>query len=139
MGTQGYLERLKHNDQCSEVWWDSSPVIYAPYKKHLLDKYPAALAHIEQLMPDDISQPRGFSSVTTNPRLVTAALLDKREYWSSRFSLASLTPAELRKKLYNEVILEGAAALYTAVGIQLRPTAGSVRRSTPRTCAAASA
>ncbi|WP_017526725.1 transaldolase family protein [Pseudomonas fluorescens] len=111
MGTQGYLERLKHNDQCSEVWWDSSPVIYAPYKKHLLDKYPAALAHIEQLMPDDISQPRGFSSVTTNPRLVTAALLDKREYWSSRFSLASLTPAELRKKLYNEVILEGAAAL----------------------------
>jgi transaldolase len=77
----------------------------------LLDKYPAAARYIEQLMPDNLSQPWGLSSVTTNPRLVTAAILEKREYWSSRFNLASLSPAELRKQLYNEVIVEGAAAL----------------------------
>lgn len=111
VGTQGYIERLKRNDQCSEVWWDSSPVVYAPYKRHLLDKYPAAVAHIEQLMPDDLSQPWGLSSVTTNPRLVTAAILDKREYWSSRFNLAGLSCGALRNKLYNEVISEGASAL----------------------------
>ncbi|MBB6291695.1 HAD superfamily hydrolase (TIGR01509 family) [Pseudomonas sp. JAI120] len=111
VGTLGYIERLKRNDPCSEVWWDSSPVVYAPYKKHLLDKYPAAAAHIEQLMPQDLSQPWGFSSVTTNPRLVTAAILDKKEYWSSRFNLASLSPGELRKQLYNEVIAEGASTL----------------------------
>ncbi|MBS7846152.1 transaldolase [Pseudomonas fluorescens] len=111
MSVHGYRERLKANDPGSEVWWDSSPVVYAPFKSHLLDKYPAAIAHIEQVMPDEFSQGSGFSSVTTNPRLVTAAILDKREYWSSRFNLASLSPAELRKKLYNEVIAEGAAAL----------------------------
>lgn len=111
MSTLGYLERLKRNDQSSEVWWDSSPVVFASYKQHLLDKYPAASAHIEQLMPDDFAQLRGFSSVTTNPRLVTAVILEKREYWSSRFNLASLLPGELHKKLYNEVILEGASAL----------------------------
>ncbi|MGA9705154.1 transaldolase family protein [Pseudomonas sp.] len=111
MNTLGYRERLKHNDPRSAIWWDSSTAVYAPYKKHLLDKYPAAAASIEQLMPDDFSQARGFSSVTTNPRLVTAVILDKREYWSSRFNLASLSPAELRKKLYNEVIIDGAAAL----------------------------
>jgi len=111
VGTLGYIERLKRNDQCSEVWWDSSPVVYAPYKKHLLDKYPAAAAHIEQLMPQDIAQPWGLSSVTTNPRLVTAAILDKREYWTSRFNLASLSAGELRKQLYNEVIAQGAEKL----------------------------
>lgn len=111
MNTLGYVERLKRNDPCSEVWWDSSTAVYAPYKNHLLDKYPSAVAHIEQLMPDDFSPTRGFCSVTTNPRLVTAVILDKREYWASRFNLASLSPAELRKKLYNEVITEGAAAL----------------------------
>ncbi|MGF6095068.1 transaldolase family protein [Pseudomonas sp. 18175] len=111
MSTLGYIERLKRNDPASEVWWDSSPVVYAPFKRHLLDKYPAVAAHIEQLMPDDFTQHIGFSSVTTNPRLVTAAVLEKREYWSSRFNLASLSPQELRKKLYNEVIAEGAAAL----------------------------
>lgn len=111
MSVYGYIERLKHNNPSSEVWWDSSPAVYAPYKKHLLDKYPAAVAHIEQLMPDDLSQPRGFSNVTTNPRLVTAVILDKREYWSSRFNVGSLSPAALRKQLYNEVIVEGAAVL----------------------------
>ena len=111
MSVYGYIERLKHIDPYSEVWWDSSPAVYAPYKKHLLDKYPAATAHIEQLMPDDFSQPNGFCSVTTNPRLVTAVILDKREYWSSRFNVGGLSPAELRKQLYNEVIAEGAGAL----------------------------
>lgn len=111
MNTLGYIERLKQNDPSSEVWWDSSTVVYAPYKNYLLDKYPAAAAHIEQLMPDDFSQAQGFCSVTTNPRLVTAVILEKREYWASRFNLASLAPAELRKKLYNEVISEGATAL----------------------------
>ena len=111
VNTLGYRERLKSNDPASEVWWDSSLVVYAPYKKHLLDKYPAAVAHIEQLMPDDFTRHSGFSSVTTNPRLVTAAVLEKREYWSSRFNVASLSPEALRKKLYNEVIVEGAAAL----------------------------
>lgn len=111
MSVYGYIERLKHNNPSSEVWWDSSPAVYAPYKKHLLDKYPAAAAHIEQLMPDDLSQPRGFSNVTTNPRLVTAVILDKREYWSSRFNVGSLSPAALHKQLYNEVIVEGAAVL----------------------------
>lgn len=111
MNTLGYRERLKLNDPCSEVWWDSSTAVYAPFKNHLLEKYPAAAASIEHLMPDSFSQARGFCSVTTNPRLVTAVILEKREYWASRFNLASLSPAELRKQLYNEVIAQGAAAL----------------------------
>ncbi|MBF6029437.1 transaldolase [Pseudomonas sp. P115] len=111
MSTFGYLERLKRNDRASEVWWDSSPIVYAPFKQYLLDKYPAAAAPIEQLMPDNFTQHTGFSSVTTNPRLVTAAVLEKREYWSSRFNLDGLSPQALRKKLYNAVIAEGAAAL----------------------------
>ena len=111
MNTLGYLERLKRNDQSSEVWWDSSPAVYLPYKHHLLDKYPAATTAIEALMPDDFSEPRGFCSVTTNPRLVTAVILEKRDYWSSRFNLASLSPGELHTQLYNEVIIEGASTL----------------------------
>ncbi|NWA69468.1 transaldolase family protein [Pseudomonas reactans] len=111
MNTLGYLERLERNDPSSQVWWDSSPAVYQPYKQHLLEKYPAAVTYIEALMPDDFSQPWGLCSVTTNPRLVTAVILEKREYWSSRFNLASLSPGELRKQLYNEVIIEGAATL----------------------------
>ena len=111
MNTLGYLERLKRNDQSSEVWWDSSPAVYLPYKKHLLEKYPAAVTYIEALMPDEFSQPWGLCSATTNPRLVTAVILEKREYWSSRFNLGKLSPSELRKQLYNEVIVEGAATL----------------------------
>lgn len=111
MNTLGYLERLKRNDQSSEVWWDSSPAVYLPYKKHLLEKYPAAVTYIEALMPDEFSQPWGLCSVTTNPRLVAAVILEKREYWSSRFNLGKLSPSELRKQLYNEVIVEGAATL----------------------------
>ena len=90
MNTLGYRERLKLNDPCSEMWWDSSTVVYAPFKNHLLEKYPAAAASIEHLMPDSFSQARGFCSVTTNPRLVTAVILEKREYQEpglrSRFS-----------------------------------------------------
>ena len=111
VNTLGYLERLERNDPSSQVWWDSSPAVYQPYKQHLLEKYPAAATYIEALMPDDFSQPWGLCSVTTNPRLVTAVILEKREYWSSRFNLASLSPGELRKQLYNEVIIEGAATL----------------------------
>lgn len=111
MTTSNYIERLKSNDPCSEVWWDSSPAVYAPYKKHLLEKYPAAFSCIEQLMPDTFSQPGGFSNVTTNPRLVTAVILEKREYWLSRFNLAKLAPQELRRKLYDEVIVQGASDL----------------------------
>ena len=111
MNTLGYLERLKRNDQSSEVWWDSSPAVYLPYKKHLLEKYPAAVTYIEALMPDEFSQPWGLCSATTNPRLVTAVILEKREYWSSRFNLGKLSPSELRMQLYNEVIVEGAATL----------------------------
>ncbi|MGY2255113.1 transaldolase family protein [Pseudomonas reactans] len=111
MNTLGYLERLERNDPSSQVWWDSSPAVYQPYKQHLLEKYPAAVTYIEALMPDDFSQPWGLCSVTTNPRLVAAVILDKREYWSSRFNLASLSPGELRKQLYNEVVIEGAATL----------------------------
>lgn len=111
MNTLGYLERLERNDPSSQVWWDSSPAVYQPYKQHLLEKYPAAVTYIEALMPDDFSQPWGLCSVTTNPRLVTAVILEKREYWSSRFNLASLSPGELRKQLYNEVVIEGAATL----------------------------
>ena len=103
----GYTERLKSNDQRSEVWWDSSPAVYVPYKKHLLEKYPAAFSSIEQLMPDTFAQPGGFSNVTTNPRLVTAVILEKRDYWLSRFNLAQLAPQELRRKLYDEVIVQG--------------------------------
>ena len=111
MNTLGYLERLKRNDQSSEVWWDSSPAVYLPYKKHLLEKYPAAVTYIEALMPDEFSQPWGLCSATTNPRLVTAVILEKREYWSSRFNVGKLSPRELRKQLYNAVIVEGAATL----------------------------
>ncbi|WP_339499281.1 transaldolase family protein [Pseudomonas canadensis] len=111
MNTLGYPERLKRNDQSSEVWWDSSPAVYLPYKKHLLEKYPAAVTYIEALMPDEFSQPWGLCSVTTNPRLVTAVILEKREYWSSRFNVGKLSPRELRKQLYNAVIVEGAATL----------------------------
>lgn len=111
MNTLGYLKHLKRNDPTSEVWWDSSPSVYAPFKQYLLDKYPAAAAPIEQLMPDNFTQYNGFSSVTTNPRLVTAAVLEKPEYWASRFNLGGLAPQALRKKLYNAVIIEGAAAL----------------------------
>lgn len=111
VNTLGYIERLKRNDPGSQVWWDSSPALYLPYKQHLLEKYPAAAAYIGTLMPADFCAPQGLCSVTTNPRLVTAVILEKREYWSSRFNLASLSPHELRKQLYNEVILEGAAML----------------------------
>lgn len=113
MGTPGYLEQLISHDPRSELWWDSSPVLYAPHKHRLLDKYPTVAAYIERLMPDDWCQSRSFSSVTTNPRLVTAVILDRREYEASRVDQSNLSPEALHKKLYDEVIIDGASALKT--------------------------
>ncbi|MFJ4144345.1 transaldolase family protein [Pseudomonas sp. NPDC089734] len=63
-------------------------------------------------MPDNFSVPgKGLSSVTTNPRLVAAAILQKKDYWISRFDASDLAPRALQKSLCNLVISEGAATL----------------------------
>ncbi|MEE4667460.1 transaldolase family protein [Pseudomonas alliivorans] len=108
----GYIERLKTNNPASDAWWDSPTTLYAGHKKSLLNKYPAVDSYIDHLMPDDFSSvDRGLSSVTTNPRLIAAAILTDKAYWGSQVDASAQCYQSLHTQLYDNVIREGAAML----------------------------
>jgi transaldolase len=86
------LERLAETNPESEIWWDSSPLIYQSWKEETLSKDldPATSGWEQQLVrlfdrPTIESEGRmGFRGVTTNPPLCLQAVKLAPEFWAAR-------------------------------------------------------
>lgn len=119
MNDPDFVHLLKSMNADSEVWWDSSPTRYATFKQQLSDRYPAVRDYINQLLPGSFACcESGISGATTNPRLVTSAILDESSHWGSRIrGLAqnhnhNQSAAYIQRRVYAELIGKGAALLH---------------------------
>jgi transaldolase len=86
------LERLAETNPESEIWWDSSPLIYQSWKDDTLSKDPdpATSGWREQtvrlfdLETIETQGAMGFRGVTTNPPLCLQAIKLAPEFWAKR-------------------------------------------------------
>jgi transaldolase len=115
------LERLAETNPESEIWWDSSPLIYQSWKEETLSKDldPATSGWEQQLVrlfdrPTIESEGRmGFRGVTTNPPLCLQAVKLAPEFWADR--VRQVARDHLRAdvegvywSLYLEIVRKGA-------------------------------
>jgi transaldolase len=140
--TKHVLERLAQTNPEAEIWWDSSPLIYANWKQETLakDPDPAASGWADQLTrfldPKTIAAEgrMGFRGVTTNPPLSLQAIKLAPEMWAGRVKdLARAMPGagveQVYWALYLEVVREGAAMIlpvYKASGGKYGMLSGQV-------------
>jgi transaldolase len=88
--TNHILESLAATNPESEIWWDSSPLIYPSWKDETLAKSPGNAAWAEQLTRlfnlDTIEAEgrMGFRGVTTNPPLCLQAIKLAPDVWANR-------------------------------------------------------
>lgn len=83
------LEKLAATHPDSEIWWDSSPLVYPAWRQSVLDKAPAGKrqawsAQLDRLLPLDRlaeSGEMGFRGVTTNPPLSLQAIQGDPAFW----------------------------------------------------------
>lgn len=105
---------LKNANPDSEVWWDTSPTEYAAFRRQMSARYPRAQAYIERLLPERFAlSPSGISGATTNPRLVTSAILEKSSKWlpSIEFLRQHQSADQVRQTIYARLIAQGAGLL----------------------------
>lgn len=140
--TQHVLERLAQTNPEAEIWWDSSPLIYANWKQETLakDPNPATSGWADQLTrfldPQTIQSEgkMGFRGVTTNPPLSLQAIKLAPEMWAGRVKgIAGVMPdasvEQVYWALYLEVVREGAAMIlpvYKASGGKYGMLSGQV-------------
>lgn len=109
-----FVRLLKNTSPDSEVWWDSSPTHYAAFRRQMSARHPRAREYIERLLPERFSlSPSGISGATTNPRLVTSAILDQSSKWLPIIEVLRQTHSvdQVRRKIYTELITQGARLL----------------------------
>lgn len=116
------LERLVMNFPDQEVWWDSSPLIFANWKRDLVmnetdpDRSSALEAQLTKLYDDDHPERSLLQGATTNPPLCLKAIQADINYWNDwidglgvRFQGSS---RELFWRVYCEVINRSAEMLH---------------------------
>jgi len=83
------LERLAATNPDCEIWWDSSPLVYAAWKRRVLDNAPpekraAWTDQLTRLFDPETARTEGrmsFGGVTTNPPLSLQAIQNDPVYW----------------------------------------------------------
>jgi transaldolase len=118
------LERLAATNPESEIWWDSSPLIYQSWKEETLAKDPdpatsgwtGQLHRLFDLQIIETEGKMGFRGVTTNPPLCLQAIKTDPEYWAGRIKeIAKTNPgADVETvywALYLEIVRKGAAMI----------------------------
>ncbi len=86
------LETLAATNPDCEIWWDSSPLIYAGWAASMIDEAPPQKRadwseQLRRLFDKDIVSRdgrMGFRGVTTNPPLSLQALQGEPDFWSDR-------------------------------------------------------
>ncbi len=123
--TEHVLERLAATHPDSEIWWDSSPLIYQGWKEEVLakDPDPAASGWTQQLVrlldPQAIKAHgrMGFRGVTTNPPLSLQAIRSAPDVWAGRIrDVAKANPGldveGVYWKVYLELVRRGAEMIH---------------------------
>jgi len=88
--TDHILESLAATNPDSEIWWDSSPLIYPSWKEETLAKAPgnadwaAQLTRLFDLKTIETEGRMGFRGVTTNPPLSLQAVKVAPQMWADR-------------------------------------------------------
>ena len=84
------LEKLVATNPASEVWWDSSPLVYDTWKRAVLEQAPEAKRADWQAQLARLFDPvraaageMGFGGVTTNPPLSLQAIQNDPEFWTA--------------------------------------------------------
>ena len=119
--TDHVLERLANTNPDSEIWWDSSPLIYQSWKTETLAKDPDPKTsgweqQLRRLLdPETVKSEgkMGFRGVTTNPPLSLQAIKLAPEVWAGRIrEIAAENPGldveGVYWKLYLELVRKGA-------------------------------
>ncbi|MFC1580762.1 transaldolase family protein [Thermodesulfobacteriota bacterium] len=86
MASKSVAEKLWEVNPESEIWWDSSPVIFENWRNSMMEKASdkeEMKAWLDRLYSKD-NKPEDnlFRGVTTNPPLSYAAIKDDPNYWS---------------------------------------------------------
>lgn len=119
--TDHILERLAATNPDCEIWWDSSPLVYASWQRETLagDANAATSGWQDQLRrfldPDTIraSGTMGFRGVTTNPPLSLQAIRVDPALWAGRIRAIAAADPHLDVegvywRLYLELVRNGA-------------------------------
>lgn len=115
------LEKLAATNPDCEIWWDSSPLVYANWKRETLDRAPEGKkadwsAQLTRLFDADrlrLESQMGFHGVTTNPPLSLQAIQNNPSYWVERIQeIAAILPGDdveiVYWTLYLDIVRRGA-------------------------------
>jgi transaldolase len=116
------LERLAATNPDCEIWWDSSPLVYAPWKAATLAAAPVGRketwdSQLTRLFDPDVALrdgQMGFRGVTTNPPLCLQALQAAPDFWISQIhKLAGEggTVETVYWAIYLDIVRRGAAMI----------------------------
>ena len=86
MSKKSAVERLAELNPETEIWWDSSPLIYSNWKKKMLDKavpeeYACLEEQLTRLFNEDDPASSLVRGVTTNPSLSLQAIEGRPDIW----------------------------------------------------------
>ncbi len=122
---QHVLEQLAGTNPESEIWWDSSPLIYQSWKDETLSKDPDPATsgwrqQLVRLFDIDTIQAEGrmgFRGVTTNPPLCLQAIKLAPDVWAARIrEIAREHPGDdveaVYWRLYLELVRKGAEMIH---------------------------
>lgn len=110
------LEKLVATNPCSEVWWDSSPLVFDSWKRALLAQAPDTKRADWQAQLSRLFDPAralagemGFGGVTTNPPLSLQAIQNDPDYWTGEIRrIAAENPQADVERIYWLTYLETA-------------------------------
>jgi len=87
MSIKSVIERFWEINPESEIWWDSSPIIYDNWRKKMIDQASdkdEMKEWLDRLYSKDNKQGENiFRGVTTNPPLSYSAIKDNPAYWAT--------------------------------------------------------
>jgi transaldolase len=87
MSNKNVLEKLQETNDAAEIWWDSSPLVYANWAKDVVKNAPDAKKEVWKEQLTRVFDPAKlgktlFRGVTTNPPLSLAAVKDNLGFWA---------------------------------------------------------
>ena len=113
------LEKLAALNPESEIWWDSSPLLYPSWRASMLESAPHGrrgiwAEQLDRLYNQDKPEKMVFRGVTTNPRLSHIAITNDLDYWAGHVRRIieqhpRHTVEDIYWFLYKEVVRRGAA------------------------------
>ncbi len=115
------VESLAATHPDLEIWWDSSPLVYADWQDEILQSTPEdtkqdVVAQLQRLYDERRPERSLLRGSTTNPPLSLRVIESHRHVWDTWTdrqiaSAEDVSPQELLWRVYGEVVSRGAAAL----------------------------